>query len=74
MTPNNPRSLPARELARELAPYCETQVPDSIEQAVRLAIDFARRDGGAAVLCGSLYLAEDTRRIAKQFLSQNGME
>lgn len=74
VTPNNPRSLPARELARELAPYCETQVPDSIEQAVRLAIDFARRDGGAAVLCGSLYLAEDTRRIAKQFLSQNGME
>ena len=59
VTPDNPRALPAQELAKYLASFGKPVTAcDSVADGVRLAIDHAGKDG--TVLCyGSLYLLGD---------------
>ena len=61
VTPNNPRAMPAEELARRIAALGVEALPcASIPEGVRAAIDFAGPDG---VVCavGSLYMSGDVR-------------
>ncbi len=56
VTPDNPRSLPAQELAKHLERY---KLPvcacESVAEGVRTAIEHAGRDG-VVCACGSLYM------------------
>ena len=54
---DNPRSLPAKEVANIAREYCDevVVVPDKWE-AVETAGDYAADLGGAVAVCGSLYL------------------
>lgn len=67
VTPDNPRALPARELAEQARQWCaDTQACESIQEACQKALHDAQEQGGAVVACGSLYLAAEARRILKQ--------
>ncbi len=61
VTPSNPRSMQAAELAEKVKNYgTAAQKTDNIEQAVALAFE-KMHDFDALVICGSLYLAADVR-------------
>lgn len=51
-----PRSLSPEELAAEAAPYCETMVAETVQQAICLAKKLAE-PGQILVICGSVYAA-----------------
>lgn len=64
VTPDNPRALPAHSLAEHAAPYCsDIAVFDDLPAAYRAAYEAASGQGCALVVCGSLYLAADMRRL-----------
>ena len=61
VTPNNPRSMQADELARRIQAMGAEAIPcSSIPQAVHSALDFAGKDGVVCAL-GSLYMSGDVR-------------
>ena len=70
VTPNNPRALHANDLcerARAMgmdAIYCE-----EIKDGVKTALRETEKDG-ALVICGSLYLAADVRKIVLEILNE----
>lgn len=63
-SPDNPRALPAEELAEMAGAYCPAYVADSPEGALRLARAEAGSDG-AVVGFGSLYLISELRNLLK---------
>ena len=68
ITPDNPRKLPAGELAAYLRQAgADAQGFDTVAQGVRYAMDLAGRDG--VVLCfGSLYSIADIRAGLEEVL------
>ena len=59
---SNPRTLGAEKLAAKFKPYCKNVTPcASAEKAFDLALENARQNGGAVLVCGSLYLAGELR-------------
>lgn len=65
ITPDNPRALPAAELASHLRRYGLPVVAcDSVEEGVRTAIERAGRDG-VVCACGSLYMLADVCRAVE---------
>lgn len=61
--PDNPRKMTAYDLAETISEYCCNVIPcDSIEQAYTAARSHMPEDG-ALIICGSLYLASDVRRL-----------
>lgn len=63
VTPNNPRSLPAKDLASFLERFGKPAAPcDTVEQGVLEAIKQAGKDG-VVLAFGSLYMAGDVRNI-----------
>lgn len=63
VTPNNPRSLPAKDLAGFLERFGKPAVAcDTVEQGVLEAIRQAGKDG-VVLAFGSLYMAGDVRNI-----------
>ena len=63
VTPNNPRAMPAEELAGLLTSLgAAAEAEDSFEAAYKKALSAVDAEG-AVVVFGSLYLASDMRRI-----------
>ncbi|MDD3430166.1 MAG: bifunctional folylpolyglutamate synthase/dihydrofolate synthase [Oscillospiraceae bacterium] len=61
VTPDNPRALAAEVLAEQAEPYCQDSVPyDDLSLAIEDAKDTAKH---GIVICGSLYLAAQARKI-----------
>ncbi len=66
VTPDNPRALPADELAATLAEFgSPVTACHSVAQGVATAMELAPQ-GGAVVAFGSLYMVGDIRTAAKQ--------
>lgn len=66
VTPNNPRAMPARELADRLTELGGAATAcDSVEAGVRLAVALAGEDGVVCAL-GSLYMLGDVRACVEQ--------
>ena len=62
ISPNNPRALPAAELAASLEKYGKkVTVCDSIEEGVETARDIAADKNGMVCAVGSLYSVGDIR-------------
>ena len=62
MTPQNSRAKQASDLAADFLPYCSNvTVCDTLEIAVDMALTC--RGDRALVICGSLYLASDARKL-----------
>jgi len=62
------RCQTAQMLAGAASVYTQTQVCPSPEEAVEQAIDHARRENAALVVCGSLYLAGRVRPVLAEKL------
>ena len=64
VTPQNPRALDAHELASRAGQLgLSASAAHSAQEAWELAEAVARLEDGAVVICGSLYLAAELRRI-----------
>ena len=64
VTPASPRALAARELAaRAGALGLSASAAHGVGEALELARAVAAAEGGAVVICGSLYLAAEARRL-----------
>ena len=64
-TPSNPRSLPAKELAKAVKPYCsKVKAVDDYGKAYEKALKKAGADD-VVIVCGSLYLASDIKNLQK---------
>ncbi|MBQ7549192.1 MAG: bifunctional folylpolyglutamate synthase/dihydrofolate synthase [Clostridia bacterium] len=62
-TPSNPRSLPSKELAGLLKPYCKkVKAVEDPAKAYAAALKKCDKDS-AVIVCGSLYLAADIKKI-----------
>ena len=59
VTPNNPRKLDCKELCRVAERFSKATYFEDYSAA----IDYALEKGKAVVICGSLYLASDMRRV-----------
>ena len=59
VTPNNPRKLDCKELAKVASRFSNAVYFEEYGEA----IDYALEKGRAVVICGSLYLASDMRRV-----------
>ncbi len=60
VTPNSPRAL----TAKQLAVLAQKHFSDVTEcGSVKNAVSLAKEDGGGVVICGSLYLAAEARKI-----------
>ena len=67
VTPDSPRALPAHELAaRAGALGLDASAAHGGREALDLAVAVAAREGGAVLICGSLYLAAQLRRLFLQ--------
>ena len=67
VTPNNPRALPAQELAKLWKENgVDARCAASVKEAVEKAISLAGKDG-AVVCCGSLYLCSEIRPVALDY-------
>ena len=61
--PDNPRKMTSYELADVISEYCKQIIPcDSIEKAYTAARSHMPEDS-ALIICGSLYLASDMRKL-----------
>ena len=70
VTPHNPRALPAKDLCeRARAMGMDAQYSEDIEYGVKTALQETDQNG-ALVICGSLYLAADVRKIVLNILSE----
>lgn len=70
LAPENPRALPAEELAQAAAPYCPKVIPcRTAEEAIQQAFQTMESDG-AVVACGSLYLAGELRPKLTSYLEK----
>jgi dihydrofolate synthase/folylpolyglutamate synthase len=68
VTPSNPRAMPAAKLAGLAREYLQdAETAESMEQAVRVSLEKAKR-GGAVLIFGSLYLAAEIRPVAMGIL------
>ena len=66
---NNPRSISAEELAEKYRSVCgDVQSFGNVYEAFDNAVDRARAETFAVVICGSLYLAGEIRPHAKSVL------
>ncbi|MEM1484748.1 folylpolyglutamate synthase/dihydrofolate synthase family protein [Oscillospiraceae bacterium PP1C4] len=64
VAPDNPRALPARELAEEAGALCASaQAFSDVREAYQAALARAKAENGVVLICGSLYLASEMRRI-----------
>ena len=71
LTPNNPRSMKADELARRLENMGARAIScENFEQAVKLALERAGNDGIVAAL-GSLYFSADIRKAYNAIKGEN---
>jgi len=63
VTASNPRSMPAKELAKLIKPYCsKVKAVDSIEKAY-LKANKKAEENDVVLVSGSLYLASDIKNI-----------
>jgi len=63
VTPNNPRAMSAQDLAAIVSVFCKAVVPyDDKKKAYSDALANTGKDD-ALIICGSLYLASEIRRI-----------
>ncbi len=71
LTPPSPRALSGDELKAVALKYCNDaeSFGDDIQGAVYAAIEAAMAENGAVIMCGSLYLAEVTRKAALKYFS-----
>ena len=68
VTPDNPRALPAKDLAGFLARFEKpVSVYDSVEEAIRASLEKAAQSGGVVCAAGSLYLAGEILDIFHRF-------
>lgn len=68
VTPNNPRALPAEELAQTLSRFGKPVTPCAgVEEGVKTAIALALEKNAAVVAFGSLYMVGDIRTAAAQY-------
>ena len=68
VTPDNPRALPAEELAQEVAALTgQARAFSTVEEAVDAAVKLLREDM-ALFCCGSLYLAAQIRPVLQERL------
>ena len=65
VTPDNPRALPAAELAAEAGRWCPAHTAADLRSGWQLAKSF----GDPVVIWGSLYLAADLRKIVLEDLA-----
>ena len=71
ITPHTPRALSGEALAKELqALGAEAHFAESAEKGVREALRLAKEDGGAVLVCGSLYMLGDVIRAVDEQLPQ----
>ena len=62
---SNPRTMPAKELAKEIKPFCKrVKAENSPEKAFAKAMKKAK-DDDVILVCGSLYLASDVKKFIK---------
>ena len=62
---SNPRTMPAKELAKEIKPFCKrVKAEKSPEKAFAKAMKKAK-DDDVILVCGSLYLASDVKKFIK---------
>ena len=61
--PDNPRGLPAKELAGKARAHCPAEAVPDLREAVRRGLARCER-GEVLLLCGSLYLASQLRPLA----------
>lgn len=62
---SNPRAMPAKELAKEIKPFCKrVKAESSPEKAFAKAMKKAK-DDDVILVCGSLYLASDVKKFIK---------
>lgn len=67
VTPDNPRALPAEELAAELrALGASAEARDTVFGAVQAAAAYAKAENGAVLTCGSLYMVGQIADAVKQ--------
>ncbi|MBR2976897.1 MAG: bifunctional folylpolyglutamate synthase/dihydrofolate synthase [Oscillospiraceae bacterium] len=71
LTPDSPRALDGDIFAEELrALGTEAQFAPDAEQGVAQAVRIAKADGGAVLVCGSLYLLGDVIRAVEKLLPE----
>lgn len=64
VTVDNPRTMTAEALAELVKDYCPNTTPCSNKKAaVKAAVELAKQNSGAAVICGSLYLSAELRKL-----------
>jgi len=63
VAPDNPRGLPAKELAGKARAHCPAEAVPDLREAVRRGLARCER-GEVLLLCGSLYLASQLRPLA----------
>ncbi len=69
VTPNNPRKLDCKSLCEAASKFTKATYREDYTDAVEYAV--SELDGNQAlVVCGSLYLASDMRKIIKTFLER----
>lgn len=71
LTVDNPRTLTADEMADICRDKFENVIAsDSVENAVKTALDFAKDKNAVIMVCGSLYLAGEIRPVFLQKLNK----
>ena len=69
VTPENPRSLAAEDLATYLRTLgAEAEACATVAEGVRTAAEHAKKDNGAVLSCGSLYMVGEIAEAMKQEL------
>lgn len=71
VTPQSPRALPAKELAATAQPLCsDVRSFEHYADAVKAALCLDK-ENSLTVICGSLYLAGEMRKIVKDSLTES---
>ena len=73
LEPDNPRKQTSEELAEKAVKFFDKVYPmENFTQAIDKALDMAKEDNGAVVICGSLYLASQLRPLVARCLKKRG--
>lgn len=69
VTPNNPRSLAAKDYAAQLVSYgISASSYDSVAEGAKAAIESSRKEGIPLICLGSLYLYEEVEAAVRAYL------
>lgn len=69
VTPNNPRKLDCKSLCEVASKFAKATFREDYTEAVEYAVS-KLNENQALVVCGSLYLASDMRKVIKTFLER----